>query len=104
MDMNEFQRQALLSVALKKKDLAALAHRSLGVSGEAGELANIIKTIVRDRNGQATDVDIQKITEKLGDTLYYIAVLAEYFDISLEEVAKMNLIKSEAFQKSRLAE
>ena len=100
MQMSEFQERALLSVAIKEKDLAALAHRSLGVVGEAGELANITKKIIRDKNGQATDEDVQKITEKLGDTFYYIAVLAEYFNINLEEVASKNLQKSEEFRKS----
>lgn len=100
MDLNEFQRKALMSVALKQKDMAALAHRSLGVAGEAGELANIIKKVIRDKRGQATAEDIRRINEKLGDNLYYIAVLADYFDISLEEVATNALLKSAAFGKS----
>lgn len=93
----------MLSVALKQKDVAALAHRSLGVAGEAGELANVIKKIIRDKNGQATAEDIQKINEKLGDTLYYIAVLADYYSIPLEEVAVKNVAKSEAFGRSSAA-
>lgn len=101
MQLSDYQKQALLSVAIKEKNLAALGHRTLGVSGEAGELANVIKKLIRDKNGKATAADIQQIVEKLGDTLYYVAVLAEYFDIDLEEVAAKNLKKSEAFRKSR---
>ncbi len=101
MELNEYQLEALKSVAIKNKDLAALTHRTLGVTGEAGELANVIKKIVRDKSGQPTDDDIQMITEKLGDTLYYLAVLAEYFALDLEEVADKNLRKSEAFRKAR---
>ena len=104
MEMNDFQREALESVAFKHKDITALAHRSLGVAGEAGELANVVKKIIRDKNGQASPEDISKIIEKLGDTLYYIAVLADYYDISLEEVASKILLKSEIFKKSRQAE
>lgn len=104
MEMNDFQREALESVAFKQKDITALAHRSLGVAGEAGELANVIKKIIRDKNGEATDEDISKITEKLGDTLYYVAVLAEYFNITLEQAAAKSLEKSEEFRKSRQAE
>lgn len=101
--MNEYQLKALESVAIKEKDLAALAHRSLGLAGEAGELANILKKIVRDKNGQADEVDLAKIKEKLGDTLYYVAVLSEYFDLKLTDVADGNLEKSRKFQESREA-
>ena len=104
MEMNDFQREALRTVAFKQKDVTALAHRSLGVAGEAGELANAIKKIIRDKNGQASAEDISKITEKLGDTLYYVAVLADYYDIPLEEVASKILIKSEIFGKSHQVE
>ena len=92
--MDEYQLKALESVAITEKDLAALAHRSLGLTGEAGELANILKKIVRDKNGQADEVDLAKIKEKLGDTLYYVAVLAEYFDLKLSDVVEGNLEKS----------
>lgn len=104
MDMNEFQRKALGSVglvALKKKDVDALAHRSLGLAGEAGEVASLIKKIIRDKQGSADQADMEKISEKLGDTLYYLAVLAGYYDIDLQEIASNNLEKSEAFRKSR---
>ncbi len=93
----------MLSVALKQKDVVTLAHRSLGLAGEAGELANIVKKIIRDKNGQATNEDIQKISEKLGDTLYYVAVLAAYYDLPLDDIAAKVLSKSEAFRRSRQA-
>jgi NTP pyrophosphatase (non-canonical NTP hydrolase) len=101
MELRDYQLQALDSVAITEKNLAALAHRSLGLVGEAGELANVIKKIIRDKDGKATEEDIRKAAEKLGDTLYYVAVLAEYFDLDLEEVARTNLKKSQAFKRSR---
>ncbi len=101
MDLNSYQSKALESIAITDKNLAALAHRTLGLCGESGELANIIKKIIRDKDGQATDEDLAKIKEKLGDTLYYVAVLAEFFDLDLESVAAENLKKSQAFKKSR---
>lgn len=88
-----------MSVAIKEKDMAALAHRSLGLTGEAGEVASIIKKIIRDKHGKADAAEVQKISEKLGDTLYYLAVLAAYYDIDLQEIATNNVEKSEAFHK-----
>lgn len=101
MDINKFQQTALLSAAIQQKGIPALAHRSLGLAGEAGELANIVKKIIRDKDGQATSKDIEQIAEKLGDSLFYLAILADYFDLSLEEVASKVLIKSDNFRKSR---
>lgn len=101
MNVDEYQQKALESVAIKEKNLAALAHRSLGLTGEAGELANILKKIVRDKNGVADEADLAKIKEKLGDTLYYVAVLSEYFGINLSDVAEGNLEKSRKFRESR---
>lgn len=99
--MDDFQQKALESVAIKEKNIAALAHRSLGLTGEAGELANILKKIIRDKDGSPDQEDLLKIKEKLGDTLYYLAVLAEYFDLKISDVAEENLEKSRKFKESR---
>ncbi len=99
--MDEYQRRTLESVALKEKDLAALAHRSLGLTGEAGELANILKKVVRDKGGIADEEDLAKIKEKLGDTLYYTSVLSEYFGFRLSDIAEGNLEKSRKFKESK---
>jgi len=99
--LNDYQEKALESVAITDKNLAALAHRSLGLVGEAGELANVVKKIIRDKDGKATEDDIQKAAEKLGDTLYYVAVLGEYFNLDLETIAEKNLEKSKKFKQER---
>lgn len=99
--MDAYQLKALESVAIKEKDLAALAHRSLGLSGEAGEVASIVKKLIRDKEGVPHDSDLLKLKEKLGDALYYVAVLSEYFGFSLSDVAEMNIEKSKKFKESR---
>lgn len=89
------------SVAITDKSVAALAHRTLGLTGEAGIIANAMKKVIRDKNGVMTDEDKQLLKEKLGDVLYYVAVLADYADLSLEEIAAANVKKSQAFKASR---
>lgn len=101
MELNDYQRTAMKSIAIKEKNLAALAHRTLGITGESGELANVIKKIIRDKSGQPTDDDIQLISEKLGDVLYYVSALADYFVFDLEEIAEKNIKKSKAFKAAR---
>lgn len=99
--MDEFQTTALDSVALTAKDLAALAHRTLGLTGEAGILANTVKKVVRDKAGIADTNDLVEIEKRLGDVLYYIATLSEYFDLKLSDVAAKNLLQSSRFKQSR---
>lgn len=101
MDIDDFQRYALRSVALPKGDIAALSHRSLGITGEAGILANQVKRIIRDKKGNADKQDIAIIKERLGDILYYSAVMAEYFDLKLSDIAEANMKKSDAFRASQ---
>ncbi len=68
MNLQDYQQISLQGLAIKDTSVAALAHRSLGLSGEAGEIANRVKKIIRDNNGQLSDDDREIIREKLGDT------------------------------------
>src|SRR5688572_30459839 len=101
MDINAFQTHALQSVAITQKGVPALAHRALGLSGEAGILANQLKKVIRDKAGQPDEADTEEAKKRLGDVLYYTAVLAEYFGLTLEEVAKGNMERSTAFKNTR---
>lgn len=103
MNINDFQEYCLKSVAFTKKDAAALAHRTLGLTGEAGILANQIKKIIRDKAGQADEEDLIVIKKRLGDVLYYAGVLGEYFDLNLEDVAQQNMEQSNVFKAEREA-
>lgn len=102
MDLNSYQQISLQGLVIKDKGVAALAHRSLGMSGEAGVLANHIKKIIRDANGELSDQDKQFFKEKLGDTLYYLVALADFADISLEEIMKTNIEKTDKFNNTNL--
>ncbi len=65
----------------------------LGLVGESGELADKIKKILRDKQGQWTEEDRQELIKELGDVLWYIAALAPLLGVSMEEVARRNLEK-----------
>lgn len=66
-----------------------LVNFSLGLAGEAGEFANLIKKGVFHGHG----VRPEKVKEELGDCLWYIATLATTFNLSLEDVAASNIGK-----------
>lgn len=101
MNLNDYQEAALKSVAITDKSIAALAHRTLGLTGEAGIVANAMKKVIRDRAGQLSSEDVDLLKEKIGDVLYYVAVLAEYADLKLGDIAEANIAKSTAFKNNR---
>ncbi len=101
MDMNDFQKHAVGTVAVTPKGIPALSHRGFGLTAEAGLVAQIIKKIIRDKEGVETPEDIELIKKRLGDVLYYTAVLADYFELSLSDVAEQNMHQSSEFKASR---
>lgn len=92
MNLNEYQQKALLT-ARSKDDKDEFLHLVLGLVGEAGEIAEKAKKIVRDQNSDFSKFDTDDLKKELGDVLWYIAVLANYFDISLDDVGQKNIAK-----------
>ena len=102
MDINDFQKHALESVVITEKGVPALAHRTLGLTGEAGILANQLKKVIRDKAGVPDQADVEEAKKRLGDVLYYTAVLADYFDLTLADVAEKNMQRATTFKESRV--
>lgn len=103
MNLDDYQQQALKSIAITQKGSAALAHRTLGLSGEAGIIANQLKKVIRDKDGVPTQEDLEVVKKRLGDVLYYTAALADYFDLSLSDIAQQNIEQSTQFLQNRPA-
>lgn len=71
---------------------AKIENGILGMCGEAGECADILKKYLH----QGHEFDREKLVRELGDVLWYIAETAEGLGISLEDVARINLDKLRA--------
>jgi NTP pyrophosphatase (non-canonical NTP hydrolase) len=97
MNIDDFQQHALKSIAITERGPAALAHRTLGLTGEAGIVGNQIKKIIRDKGSLPDPDDIEEIKRRLGDVMYYTAALADYFSMSLSEIATANMERSSDF-------
>lgn len=70
-----------------------IMYPTLGLCGEVGELANKIKKIYRDSNGNVSKEMNLDLMRELGDILWYVASLASDLGINLNSVADENLRK-----------
>ncbi len=66
---------------------------TLGLTGEAGEVADKIKKIIRDDEGKISSEKKQEISKELGDVLWYLSQLTTELDLSLSDVAAQNIEK-----------
>lgn len=77
-----------------------VAYVTLGLAGEAGEVADKVKKLIRDSNGILTKDKRKEMIKELGDVLWYLAACAGELGVDLEEVATQNAKKVED-RKSR---
>ena len=66
---------------------------TLGLCGEAGEVADKVKKVLRDRQGNFSPEVIADLQLELGDVLWYVAQLATELGLELEQIAQTNLDK-----------
>ena len=66
---------------------------TLGLCGEAGEIAEKIKKVMRDGDGVLTEVKKTELKKGLGDVLWYIAALCTELDLDMNDVAENNIAK-----------
>ena len=72
----------------------ATEYLTLGLTGEAGEIANKVKKFIRD--GATKDEYLAKRIEigyEIGDVLWYCAVLADELEMNLGHIMEKNLEK-----------
>lgn len=92
MNFDDYQQKAGVT-ALYPRRLSNLEYPTLGLAGEAGEVANVVKKIQRDFAGEVTDEVRAKLKDELGDVLWYIAACADELGLSLREIAEYNVEK-----------
>ena len=92
MELNEYQKLAM-KTAIFPEDMG-IYYASLGLAGEAGEIANKVKKFIRD--GYDVEQFEQKKMElaaEIGDVLWYCAALSRDLGFDLQHVAQYNINK-----------
>ena len=93
MTINEYQTAALRTAqADKLLAIDLLLNSALGLCGESGEVADIVKKF----RFQGHDLDFEHIAKELGDISWYLAVGAYAIGYGLETILQMNVDKLKA--------
>lgn len=96
-EFNAYQEEAAKTALKYETPQLTLAVWALGISGEAGEVAEIIKKHMRGANNKCTkELDTEKVKKELGDVLWYIANMCQDLGFSLQDVAELNIKKLRA--------
>ena len=94
MEFNEYQNRACTTAVYPAAQ--ALPYLALGLAGEAAEVANKVKKVIRgdyDNDPAKAEEVLGAIALELGDVLWYVAVLSRELDTDLGLVAAGNLDK-----------
>ncbi len=94
MNANEYQQQAARTL-IDGPDFSLTDTEfmtvwvALGLAGEAGEVAELVKKGLLHRHG----LDLQKLHKELGDVCWYIAALCTECGFDLGDVLNANIAK-----------
>ena len=89
MILDEYQQLAARTLGRDRTHEQQLANAALGLTGEAGEVAEVIKKHLF----HATPLDQDALVKELGDCLWYVAAFATVLDLSLDDIAQRNIDK-----------
>ena len=90
-DLDMYQKVAKQTAIYPREQ--AIIYPTLGLTGEAGEVANKVKKIIRDDGNKINESLVQEISAEIGDCLWYISVLADDIGCKLSDIANANLVK-----------
>ena len=92
MDLNQYQHKSRETALYPNVGKNAI-YPTLGLVGEAGEVADKVKKVLRDNNGEF-DLEVKRLIKyELGDVLWYVAQLSTELGFDLDDVAESNLRK-----------
>lgn len=102
LNMNKYQEYAAQTSGAGGKGENRLIIAALGLAGEAGEFANMVKKLTAHGHDISPDI----LADELGDVLRYVAEAASACGLNLDNIAQGNIKKlrsryPEGFSKER---
>lgn len=89
MNFDQYQVLALRTVNMDLSVRDRVANGAMGLCGEAGETADVIKkNLYHDH-----PLDVDAVKKELGDVLWYAATLAHEVGLSMNDIAEANIDK-----------
>ncbi|MBM5799901.1 MAG: hypothetical protein FJ077_03470 [Cyanobacteria bacterium K_DeepCast_35m_m2_023] len=92
MDLQTYQQRARATARYPQIGANPI-YPTLGLCGEAGEVADKVKKVIRDRDGHFDAELCDDLKLELGDVLWYVAQLCTELGLNLDDVASANLDK-----------
>jgi NTP pyrophosphatase (non-canonical NTP hydrolase) len=89
MTLNEYQELALRTHNPTHTEVQTLTNAALGLTGEAGEFADMVKKHIFHGHG----MPLIKSAKELGDVLWYVSLAAHAIGVPLENIAAENIKK-----------
>nr|DAR48666.1 MAG TPA: NTP-PPase-like protein [Bacteriophage sp.] len=71
------------------QDMGGIVNAAIGLSGEVGELNDMIKKWIFHN----TPLDKEHVKKEIGDVMWYVAMMCESFGFSLDDVMQTNVDK-----------
>lgn len=88
MNLKEYQELCKKTAKTFDRPENEISSWGLGLAGESGDLAGCIKKTLFHGNDQRDG-----IKENLGDTLWYMAMISNFYGWNLEEILQENINK-----------
>lgn len=109
MKFDDYQKASKRTALYPREDglfntrpVPALLYLTLGLTGEAGEVAGVVKRVIRD-DRELTPERVAQIEAELGDVLWYVSQIANELGLSLDEIAAQNVTKlADRFERDKI--
>ncbi|PFI53875.1 nucleotide pyrophosphohydrolase [Bacillus cereus] len=99
-ELNDYQESTLRTWNNKTDFGGRVSNAALGLTGEAGEVADIVKKAIYHGHGfqpshcpGEEDGNTYKLALELGDIMYYVSIMAHELGYTLQDIAEMNIAK-----------
>jgi len=89
LTLDQYQELASRTAGAGGDGQRRLIIAALGLAGEAGEFANLVKKLT----AHGHEIPSEEMADELGDVLWYLAEAASAINTSLGEIAEQNVEK-----------